>query len=227
MKDPKYPQSNLLNEKELKHYREEFAHCVLSEEEYNRDWLDIHEKIFNVGQGPNNTVCLPNPVFKPGYKLLFLDGGDIYYDSKDYNNFISCFRKFEENEYVVLEQKVTYSEHPNEEFIPDRLKFKVDIPYSEFKFAKEILVRYWPFGLIIQDYYVFGRSGNWAIYLSEGPDLMIIGVKPKFVEFVANKIGINGNGYTDDLDKFVQGEFRLPGAYEKFVENYLNDERIP
>lgn len=103
---------------------------------------------------------------------------------------------------------------------PFTAKFSLNSTYNEFMERTECYEP--PFGLGVHDFYVFGQSLNWGIYMCEYPTIHIIGCTKESKEKFSSAFNLNGNGFSE-LEKFITMEYNGSKRIElkqKLSDNY-------
>jgi hypothetical protein len=168
----------------------------LSEKEYLNTWLPIKNKIFRV-----NSICLPDLMFNPGFDLIFLLGGLLFYEEY-FNAFKKCIDSTGDTHFVIIQ-------NANEDEVPFHLKFPSKISWLELLDGGA--VSFEVFKRPIRDYYVFGDTGSWGKYLSDEYSLDIIGFREEYKNTFMKNVGIYIKEQKEDVLK------KLPPSYKHFI----------
>jgi hypothetical protein len=153
----------------IRHNPEYVEKYVLSEEKYKSDWRPVQKEVFRLTANPDDPVTPPDQVFQPGFQFRFRWAGAPFH--RDYINMLRGFmQEIGETSFIV-------SEHPWE---PEKSKwrdyrFPADITWEEFRSggmeAERMLI------ILNSDLYAFGESGRWGIYICQGLNWDVIGLK--------------------------------------------------
>ncbi|OJW17971.1 hypothetical protein [Mucilaginibacter sp. 44-25] len=136
----------------------------LFEKDYLEKWQPIQKALFK-----NNTF-FPEFVFNKKLQIFVTGGGRIFPQS-DFESLKICMNKSGDKEFVII-QNINNSDAPQIYYKGERLK---PHPFLRFKFPahvdwKELLsgdgISEHLFEMPFKDYFVFGDSGNWGMYVA-------------------------------------------------------------
>lgn len=196
---------------------------VLSKEEYRSVWRPIQEKIFRVTEDPKNPITPTAQVFKSGFQFRFRGGGGRYMEPelKMLKGFLADIG---EGTFVMVENPGATGLSKFRNF-----RFPADITWDQYSSGGEEAL---PLLITMnRHFYVFGESDRWGIYISEGLNLDIVGLKGEAV------VDAFQENFSVDEDKSMDAviyEFaHLPGdmsakytksrltLFGQFASNYL------
>lgn len=187
---------------------------VLTDEDYLSDWSAVQERIFSISKDAHNPIWLPERVFSIEYNYnVFLPGGFLI-DADYLENLKSFLSGLSELVFVMIENDWIKNSYKGPHFI-----FPASITWEEYKSGGAIVEP-----LITsfdRDYYIFGKTDRWGLYLSSGLDLIVAGFKDEATAIEFNKcFNINEDvhqGLEDILDYLKKSE---PEIYNKLLTNY-------
>lgn len=160
---------------------------------------EVH-KIFIVGESNETAITPPQQVFvNPGFVFMLTPGGHIASNATEFGKLLHLLKVIGETDFYLLENigaTCTERKTPHQANIPlDKDFIFFDNLVKSFEPA--------PFALVSSEWFVFGRSPDWGIYMCEYPTINIIGCKKEFAEKFADVFNISGNGF-DELENLLR-----------------------
>lgn len=131
----------------------------LSQKEWLEDWFPIKMKIFN------ENINLNKEIFHKKFRTI------IRYEKNPFskNNFLNFQKKISsfDKEFVIIEDEVNRPKFDNEDFPTLKLKYPSSIQWEqlnnnqtkEYEISKEI------FQDMYRNFFIFGKSEKWGIYI--------------------------------------------------------------
>ena len=172
----------------------------LHEKEYSSVWKPIQDKIFGEGQR------LPEMVFKSDLSLMAFRGGCLFL-KEDFTQLQKAMHEMGEEYFVVIQLSQAFTE--GEPMF--KMKFPVNISWEELgsgNYISAVLLE-----MSLNEYYVFGESGNWGKYAANDHDfpLDIFGFKPELAPVFQKHF---------EQSKEEQAEIRrwLPAEYKELIK---------
>lgn len=189
---------NLWGNKKLA--EEYFKKYWLLEEEYQKVWRPIQNKIFIEGES------LPNFIYSPDFKMIALRGGCLF-AKEDFELLQKAMQEIDEKQFVIVQHSQEFT-HGEPMF---RMKYPVNITWEELVSGNYISAVL--FEMNYNEYFVFGESANWGKYSANDYEypLDIIGFKSEYATIFKEHF---------ELSKEEQDEIRewLPPKYKEIVE---------
>lgn len=124
----------------------------LPESEYENAWKETKESIFVTRQS-----ALSEPVFRSSFQVITKLGGCLFVE-EEFHRFQDCFKVIDEPYLIIVESGI--GGDPETPLF--RLKYPSDITWHEFTsggYISSILIE-----MPHNEYYVFGRLGEWGKY---------------------------------------------------------------
>jgi hypothetical protein len=182
-----------------------------------------HEKlarpIFKISDSKDKVICPPEQVFvNPNFVLSVTIGGHyIVWGDEEYQKLMTLLKEIGEAEFYILENiGATLTERD----IPYQTTINVNSNFDSFKALLDSFDP--PFGLMINSFFMFGKSENWGIYICELPTINIIGCTKGLIEKFSSALDI-GKYDTREIENFIEKEFQnRPDLMKDMTENYLS-----
>ena len=160
---------------------------------YESDWKDLRNAIFDINKQ------LPDQIFKKEFDFITLLG------AINFEQFKSCLQKIGEKSFVILQDAFGMSPHRKRCLI--KMKYPTSIEWDELmskNFISSVL-----FEAAINDYYIFGESGEWGMYIATeyvnkavnpaGSPIRIVGFDPKYRAIFRNAFEIPEGEYCENV----------------------------
>ena len=182
-------------------------------DEKNEDWEAMKEKqeaIFYLDKR------LPDMIFKKDFEFIGLLGGAIF-EERDFNQFKSCLDKIGEKTFVVVQELFRYEAETIKHSL--KMKYPADISWEELmsgNYISTILFEGYEC-----DYYVFGESGEWGMYVSD--EYYSEDYDGKTISPDGGPINIMG--FSKEYRDIFRKGYEIPdGQYYENVDYLLEDE---
>jgi hypothetical protein len=174
------------------------------------------DKIFKINRETKNISPPPDQVFKDqNFNFLLTKGGNLANDSFEYKKLMDALESLGEKEFFVVKNIGINDKDYKSNFI---IKMPIESNFDSFQKMTQNFDR--DFGLILEDFLVFGNNTCWGIYICEYPSINIIGCNKEYSDIFREVFGIKGNGYRA-LEEFISKEFATnPKLKKQFSENY-------
>ncbi|REJ78648.1 MAG: hypothetical protein DWQ47_04145 [Acidobacteria bacterium] len=132
-----------------------FEKYWLAEKDFRSLWLPIMERVFRT-----EARCLPESMFSQSYLPKLRTNGEIFHGENDLLAFERWMNTVGDSQFVVIEnEKIRY-----EGWLPVRYRYPSDISWPEIISGGSIGSEH--VGNGFKDYFVFGNSGRWGLYVS-------------------------------------------------------------
>lgn len=172
----------------------------LAEEEYLNVWKPIQDKIFIQDKG------LPELVYRAEFEMIALRGGCLFLE-EDFKQLQKAMQEVGEEYFVIIQHSQDFTD--GEPMF--RMKFPVNITWEELisgNYVSAVLL-----DMSYNEYFVFGKSGNWGKYSANDYEypLDIVGFKPELTRIFQEHFS---------QPKEEQEEIRewLPSKYKKIIK---------
>lgn len=158
----------------------------LPEQEYINFWKQIQNEIFIEGKS------LPDLIYHSGFEIITLRGGCLFIE-QDFLQLQKAIQKTGEDYFVIIQHTQDFTE--GEPMF--RMKYPVNINWKELtsgNYISAVLLE-----MSYNEYYVFGKSGNWGKYSANDYDypIDIIGFKPEYASIFKSEF----NQSDEDLEE--------------------------
>ena len=172
----------------------------LTEEEYQRVWKPIQDKIFIQERG------LPDLLFTNKFEMLALRGGCLFI-KEDFEQLQKVIQKIGETHFVIIQNTQDFTD--GEPMF--RMKFPVNITWEELisgNYISAVLLE-----MSYNEYFVYSESDKWGKYTANDYEypMDIIGFKPEVAPIFKEQF---------KQSKEEQKEIRkwLPPEYKKLIK---------
>lgn len=187
---------------------------TLDEPTYLKEWLPIQEQVFCVSRDVMSPIVPPNQVFRQGMQFLFMRGGAPF-TSRD----LECLNTFLESareDYFVIVENIGSTGLPAEH----RYVFPKGISWESYTSGGETTI---PLTIFLdRDLFVFGPSGRWGIYCSEGLSIDIVGIRDhSLFDSFRQIFSIDGNGFNQIKDLLYDDPLISEEVRHEFFQNYV------
>lgn len=141
---------------------------LMSEEEYNKDWLPIQRKIYQ-----NEDKGLSAGIFRNDFSLIVKTGG-ILFEEVEFESFQKSVKELGDNNFVVIQNSFGGKlKRP-----PFRMKYPINITWRELMSGSFISIAL--LEMPCNEYFVFSEGGFFGKYVANDYDfpMDIIGITP-------------------------------------------------
>ena len=172
--------------------------------------------VFKISNTKENVVHPPEQVFlKSDFMYMLTIGGHIAGTEIKYQNLMNCLKKFNEKDFFIHENLgATITDRE----MPFYAKIPVSSNLSDFNNIVNLFDP--PFGFHTNNFFIYGQSDSWGIYICEYPTINIIGCKENLIQDFSEVYDIKGNGL-EDLKDFINMEYlNNPELIQTLIRNY-------
>lgn len=165
---------------------------------YKEKWKSYHESVFYLDRH------LPEMVFKKDFEYISFLGG-VLFDSYEFKMFIKCLQSMGEKEFIVMDD--FFRVKPELSRFNLIFNYPVSITWEEISDGDYASIAV--LDAVINDYYVFSKSGKWGFYSApnyvfrgEGPQdipLRILGFDTAYRDLFRNIFNLKQGEYCAEI----------------------------
>src|SRR5690606_19793599 len=173
----------------------------ISLNDYVEKFQGIQNSIFY-----NNTMGLPDKVFKSGFSLRAIRGG-ILFDKEEFEKLQDCISMIGDKSLIIIQND--FGKTLKKPLL--RMKYPINVTWEQLmsgNFVSTVL-----FEMFANEYFVFSESGSWGKYSANDYDypLDIIGIKPEFESVFTSY-------FTQSKEEHEEIYEWLPELYKKLIK---------